>query len=141
MARVSLLSMYLTSNIIYKITKSFISDAPQISYIQNKTKINKDQGPSIIRCDIDRNPVSTVKWFKNGIVMVDTTSDNFQITTDTMISSIFQQKISSELEFLTVDKTDSANYTCEGTNSRGSTEYQTDMVVCCKSSIPLLCLP
>jgi len=112
-----------------------ISDTPQISYIQNKTKINKGQLPSLIRCDIDSNPVSTVEWYKNDVLMVDTVSDNFQITTNTVTNSIFHQQISSELEFLSVDKTDSANYTCKATNTRGSTQYQTDMIVCCKCFI------
>ena len=112
----------------------FIIDAPRITTIQNITKIIAGSGPQYIQCDVDSNPALTgpVEWYKDGSLITDTPTDNYVIRTIPGTESIFHKNVTSQLEFVDASKADSGKYSCKATNTIGSTESKTEMIVYCK---------
>lgn len=97
------------------------------SKFHSRTNVTKGTSPSLT-CDIDSFPVSTVQWYKNGVLLPTSPSD-YAITTGTLEASKFGAHIQSNLTFTSVDKTDSNNYTCKATNTLGTAEDKTYMIV------------
>ena len=77
--------------------------------------VNKGTSP-ILSCEVQSLPASIITWFKNGELLNDTTSDVITISAMILEATKFKVIVKSSLAFKSVDKTDSANYSCKGLN-------------------------
>ena len=117
----------------------YFIDPPDVTGFTNKTILSQTSVPESLVCDVQSYPMSTITWYKNGVLMTDSPVDNIEITETVILDTTFDKRKQSTLSFTTLTKLDSANYTCKATNALGAKELKTHMIVHCMLLKSLFC--